>query len=230
MAIGLVLSVLSIVIYQVNAARKSAQEQEQIKLQTVSTNLESNQNEIDKLVESTKDDYLDKARALAYILEQNPKLEESNEKLKEIRDIIGADEIHLIDEKGIIFAGTVEVCFGFDCHNSDQTIPFLKCIEDKNYELAQDAQLNATEGRLFQYIGVPRRDKPGVVQIGMQPKRLSDALENNEIDNVLGQYEVGQDGYILAVNKESKEVEAIKEEEYIGKQASEIGIDRKSVV
>lgn len=179
---------------------------------------------IEELKSSLNEEFLSKARSFSEMISLNPSMIESAEELEKIKKLLDVDELHITDENGIIQWGTVPGYFGFDMGSSDQSKPFMKMITDPNFELAQEAQPNGAEGTLFQYVGVARRDVPGIVQIGMKPTRLSNALANNTPQMLLKDISVGTSGRMFAVSKADMTVCAFMDESVIGSAADEIGL------
>lgn len=140
---------------------------------------------IAELTENLNEEYISKANAFAEMLKLNPSIKDDSAELERIRKLLGVDELHVTDGNGIIYWGTVPDYFGFDFSTSEQTKPFLTILNDDTLEIAQEPQMNGAEGKLFQYIGVPRRDDKGIVQIGMEPVRLSNTLADTQPDKVL---------------------------------------------
>lgn len=189
--------------------------------------LEESKVTISELSAELDEEYISKANAFAEMIKLNPELINDAEELERIRELLGVDELHVTDENGVIYWGTIPDYFGFDFSTSEQTKPFLPILEDDTLEIAQEPQLNGAEAKLFQYISVPRRDSKGIVQIGMSPTRLTDALKDSQPDVILGDLKVGTSGSVFAVNKEDMTVVAIFDESLMGKKASEIGIDEE---
>ncbi len=196
-----------------------------MRISDAKSKIAASKSEIAQVTEDMSEEYLAKTRAFAEMIELNPSILESSDKLIQIRDELKVDELHVTNENGLIKWTTIPGYIDFDFNSSEQTKPFLPALQDKNFELAQEPQLNGAEGILFQYISVGRRDKPGIVQIGMEPKKLSDALKANQIDAVLKSITVGKNGTMFAVNKSDKTLAAFYDEALIGKAASEIGLN-----
>lgn len=140
---------------------------------------------IAELTENLNREYITKADSFAEMLRLNPYLKDDSDELERIRILLDVDELHVTDGEGVIQWGTVPNYFGFDFSTSEQTKPFLTILNDDTLEIAQEPQMNGAEGKLFQYIGVPRRDDKGIVQIGMEPVRLSNTLADTQPDKVL---------------------------------------------
>lgn len=189
----------------------------------VRTRLAENSEEAAQLTENTNEEFLAYARAFAMIIQGNPEVLESQGELNGMMKRLNVDELHVTDEKGVIRWSTVPDYIGFDMSSSGQAAEFMPAITDKSFELAQPPQPNSTRGILYQYVGVARYDKPGIVQIGMQPTRLESALANNEIGRVLERYDDG-DEFVIALNAADMTVASHYDTSLVGKAAEEIGL------
>ena len=83
--------------------------------------------------------------------------------------LLDVDELHIIDENGIIAAGSVSEYVGIDMANHKQTREFLELLdrEGEDAYLIQEQQPNAAEGKIMKYVGVRRKAMKGVVQVGL---------------------------------------------------------------
>lgn len=161
----------------------------------------SGKTEATLLRETLKESYLKQARAVAQIIAENPSILQT-ENISRLADKIGVDEIHVTDEKGILLWGNVESFYGFDFSADQQTAPFLQILQKENFELAQDPQIRGTTKELFLYVGVPRIDKPGIVQVGTHPKELETLLREKSLENILLNVGHGYEGYMYATDLE----------------------------
>ncbi|MBR2895305.1 MAG: hypothetical protein IKC03_06575, partial [Oscillospiraceae bacterium] len=222
-SIAMVIALFVVFAFQNLTAYKTSRERLDYLLDNVERDLLANEEQIKQLKLSTGEDYLARTRAFAFMIAQDPSILTSESKMNEIMTLLDVDELHVTDESGIIRWGTVPGYFGFDMATSDQTAPFMTLLTDKNAELAQEPQPNGTLGILFQYIGVARQDKNGIVQIGMQPTRLEEALANTEIGMVLKPY-IEQNEGVFALNVSDGTVAWHINEQLIGLTAEEAGM------
>lgn len=222
-AFAMILTVLLVLGSLTFSARQTATTDLLYYIEQVQHDLQENETEIALLKQNMDNDYLARARAFAAMLEANPAMLETPGWLDKVLDDLDVDELHVTDAAGVIRYGTVADYIGFDMSGSAQTEPFMALIGGGTQELAQVPQPNGTKGILFQYIGVSRRDQPGIVQIGMQPARLEAALENNEIGVVLSQYLDTNEG-MFALDAAGETVVWHPDEALIGKSAAEIGL------
>lgn len=165
---------------------------------------DSNKTELETLTDSLHKDYLTRAYAFAYIIQKNPDVINSLSELEKIKDLLQVDELHVIDEHGILIAGSIPKYIGMDFHSTKQTSEFLQILDHKEDELIQKIQPNGAEAKIFQYIGVRRQDQEGIVQIGISPTTLLEAQKRNEIPYVLGNLQLGNDLSIVCINKDDE--------------------------
>lgn len=224
MTTAFVVTIIFIFALQTIVARKNNADAAVEKLEMVKEKLLSNDSEIEKLTNSLGENNLAKARAFAEILANDETLLTDDKKLKEICDGLMVNELHIIDEKGIIIQSTVSDYLGFDMNSGEQSAAFMVIVDDPSIEIVQEPQENVADGIVIQYIGVARRDAKGFVQVGIRPEILEETLASTAIDVVLGDMDYGESGYVFAIDMESGLVLAHPNKELIGKNAEEIGI------
>ncbi len=173
----------------------------QTKTDQIVHTLEMNQEELAIIRENLDEDYLTRAKAAAYVLDQEDELSLDVEEMKYLANLLNVDEVHVIDENGIIVAGSVSQYIGIDMADHKQTRPFLALLEsdDENAYLIQDSQPNAAENKIMQYVGVARKVKKGVVQVGFKPTRQMEAEARNTYDSIFTLFpaDVGEEFFII---------------------------------
>ena len=176
-AILLILIINSII--TIISLRKQQYDTFDEKLGQVVHTMESNQIELTSIKINLNEDYLTRARAAAYIESNNPELFQDEEELARIVELLDVDEIHVIDENGIIVLSTVAEYLGLDFYKGEQTLEFISILEsdDPNAFLIQEARPNAAENKMMQYVGVARIGQKGIVQVGLEPLRQLQAQE-----------------------------------------------------
>lgn len=75
--------------------------------------IENNDNDSDALQTSLKEEYIDRAKAVAYILENNPDLQKNYDELCELASILNIDEINIFGQNGLITYSTVPDYVGY---------------------------------------------------------------------------------------------------------------------
>ncbi|HCX64405.1 MAG TPA: hypothetical protein DHN33_04250 [Eubacteriaceae bacterium] len=160
------------------------------------------------------------AHSVASIIEKDPDMLET-ENMVALAEELGVDELHVTDENGVLQYGNIPDFFGFDFAEDEQTAPFLAILDNPEMELAQEMQERGTTGELFQYIGVARKDQPGVVQIGVRPEAIEELIQIMDIQNTVDRIQVGQQGYAFVLNQEGEAI-AHSMEDRIGTNFVEI--------
>ena len=162
-------------------------------------------NSLDLTIESYKKSNIKIAQLLAEHIKNNTTIL-STDYLNNLALTLGIDEIHIIDEFGILRWGNIPDFFGFDFNTSDQTKLFLKALTDKNFSLAQDLSPRDSDGKLFSYTGVARQDKPGIVQIGVSPETIIKLTDMFSLQKVLDGKTFGETGYVYILNKDGRAI------------------------
>lgn len=140
----------------------------------------SNEEESKLLMESLKEDYITRARAVSYTLEHVDGIDNNINELKKLAALMNVDEIHLFDREGVICGGTVEEYYGISMKSGDQISYFLPMLSDETLAMCQDVSPNTAEGKFMMYAMVWREDKSGLVQVGIEPQRLFSELHGNQ--------------------------------------------------
>ncbi len=197
------------------------------KLEDVKTKLAGNEENIANLTENLSQDNLAKTRAFADMIAADPSIKTDPVKMNELKDRLMVNELHVIDEDGIITESTIDAYVGFDMKSGEQSNAFMVIVDDPSIEIAQEPQVNVAEGVVMQYIGVARKDGPGLVQVGVRPEVLENMLAGTEIDVVLREIDFGENGYVYAIDKESGEIVAHPNTGLIGTPAANAGFPAK---
>lgn len=216
-------------IIQGKNAEREAVKNAELKLEQISQTLDSNEAELENLKESLSEDYLTRAYAFAYIIQQNPEVLNSQDELERITELLNVDELHVIDENGILFAGNIPKYFGMDFHSTEQTEEFLEILENEDSYLVQDIRPNGYEQKVFQYIGVARQDKKGIVQVGMAPTRMLEAQRRNELGYIMNRIPVDKGSTLFAIDKESGEILSHSVQELVGEDMAVLGLTADNI-
>ncbi|MGN1135296.1 MAG: methyl-accepting chemotaxis protein [Oscillospiraceae bacterium] len=218
-----------IVIFSVQSLlmQKTAASTASTRIEDVISRLADNDVETQSIIDQLNSDFISKADSFAEMVALDPSILDDLDKLNEIAAMLDVDELHVTDDKGILQWGNIPGYYGFDFAASDQAKEFMPILDDTSLKIAQDAQPNGAEGKYFQYVSVARKDKKGIVQVGITPTRLQNQIEKTSIANVLSDITVGNNGYVMAVNKADGIVEAHKNAELIGQNYADIGVTEK---
>ena len=84
------------------------------KLQDVKAKLEGNGENIAQLTENLSQDNLAKTRAFADLIAADPSILKDQARLHMVKDRLQVNELHVIDQNGIITQSTIDTYVGFD--------------------------------------------------------------------------------------------------------------------
>lgn len=228
MIVALIVTITFIFIFQTFSEQRKNTLSSQEKLEMVKERLVSNDENILKLTNTLGEDNLVKARALAELLTVDKTILEDNSRLQEICERLMVNELHVIDENGIITHSTIAHYIGFDMKSGEQSAAFMVIVEDPSIEIVQEPQQNTIEKTIIQYIGVARKDNKGLVQVGIRPEILEEMLANTEIDVVLNEIDFGNNGYIYVIDGEDGTILAHPNKQLIGILAKDVGLKTES--
>lgn len=177
------------------------------KIDQIIHTMENNQVELDAIKSNLDEDYLTRAKAAAYVLEQSEDLLQDEEKLQNLAELLDVDEIHVTDENGILIYSSVPAYIGMDFQEDAQTAEFLSILEgEEDAYLIQEAQPNAAEGKIMKYVGIARKSQKGIIQIGLEPERQMEAQERNTYEYIFSRFPTNQNEEFFAVSCETGEV------------------------
>lgn len=222
MAVALVFTITAIFALQTFISKSNNRISSQDKLEDVKTKLENNKQSQENLINNLGENNLAKARAFAGLLAADSSIYGDADKLDEIKDRLMVNELHIIDEDGIIRSSTIDNYIGFDMKSGEQSNAFMVINSDPSIEIVQEPQENVADGIVMQYIGVARTDAKGFVQIGVRPEVLEKMIASSALDVVMKTIDFGQTGYVYAISSDG-EILAHKEDSLIGKNAAEAG-------
>ncbi len=227
MAAALLINISVVAVVQMLVFEQNHMADSYESLESVKEKLAENDEIIAQLTKTLGEDNLSKTRAFADMLAADASILEDTEKLKEIEERLMVNELHVIDEDGIITHSTIDAYIGFDMKSGEQSAAFMPIVDDPSMEIVQQPELNAAEGIMMQYIGVARKDAPGLVQVGIRPEVLENMLAGTQIAVVLKGIEFGEGGYVYAVDASAGEILAHPDADLIGTQAQDAGIPQR---
>ncbi len=223
MAVALIINIAVVAMIQMLVSQQNNTSNSQKSLETVKERLAQNDENISSLKETVGQNNLAKSRAFADLLAVDPSILTQAGRLEEVEERLMVNELHVIDENGIITHSTISEYLGFDMSSGEQSAAFVPIIKDPSLEIVQEPMINAAAGIVMQYIGVARKDAPGFVQVGIRPEVLENMLLGTQIDVVLRDIGFGETGYIYAVNVSDGTVLAAPDTDLIGTPAQEAG-------
>lgn len=195
----------------------------------IGTVLEENQQELIEIQQEYRQTCLHNAEIVARIIEGDPDVLNDVDQLKEIAKSVEIDEIHIFDATGRIVTGTHPEYYNLTMDSGEQILFFKPMLEDKTLELVQDITPNTAEEKPMQYSAVWSHNGEFIVQVGMEPVHVMKVTEKNELSYIFSMFRVETDGEFYAIDSESGEIIGSTDLETVGKYATEIGLDLKSI-
>lgn len=193
-------------------------------LDRVVTVLDKNDQSEEELIESLKDDYIVRAKAVSYIVDAKPQVENDVEELQKIAKLMSVDEIHLFDETGCITSGSVPKYFGYSFDSGTQMSYFKPMLTDKSLTMCQDVTPNTSEGKAMMYAITWNEAGTMMVQVGLKPQRLLDELKQNEISTVVSDMPVYKGMELYVADADTELVKGATDCDKIGKNFHDLGL------
>ena len=209
--------------FQMNEKKRGAERSAEVRRGNVEEMLAKNEADEAELVASLKDDYIIRAKAASYIVESDPSLENNIGKLKKIACFLQVDELHLFDLTGTIYGGTNRKYYGYSFDSGEQLGFFKPMLNNRFLSLCQDVTPNTAEGKPMMYAMVWREDGKGMVQVGLEPTRLLEAMRKNDISYLMSQMLVAQGVTIYIADRETGVVLGSNQQELTGRALEALG-------
>ena len=203
-----------------NSARRTGE----VMVNQVSGMLDKNRSVEETLLESLKDDYIIRAKTVAYMLEHNAAAEYDINELKKIAELMSIDEIHLFNKTGTIYSGTEPNYYGYSFDSGEQISYFKPMLNNKTLSMCQDVTPNTAEGKSMMYAITWDSSGSRMIQVGIEPKRLINELNNNRIFKVVDSMPTYEDMEIYVANAQTGEILGSTDNKN-GKNLRDIGID-----
>ena len=210
---------------QVNSNRKNAYKTTNLLVEQARVIIKNNEERQEALVLSLKEDYINRAKTISYIIDHNPDIHTNQDELLRLAEMEQVDEIHLFDASGVIYTSTVSKYVGYSFNDGEQISFFKPMLDDKTLTMCQDITPNTAEAKSMMYAICWNFDGTFMVQVGIEPKRLIAEMHSTEITEIIGGMAVYESTTIMAADIKTGEILGSTKKEQEGKKLSEIGID-----
>lgn len=227
-ALTVMLLILGTYVVLMSNNEKNAKKTGEVMINQMSGILTQNRSDEETLVASLKEEYMIRAKTVAYMLEHDASAEYDVEELCKIANMLSVDEIHLFDETGTIYSGTRPQYYGFGFDSGEQIGYFKPMLMDKTLSMCQEVQPNTAEGKSMMYAITWDSNGERMIQVGIEPTRLLEELKNNQISNVVDSMPVYENLEIYVADTDTEEVLGATDAQ-IGMKLSEIGIDVSNI-
>ena len=188
-----------------------------------------NEREVEQIKADYANNCLINAKAVAYIVQNQPEIIGDQAEINKIVKLFQVDEFHIFDENGTLYAGSEPKYFGLNFRSGEQMQFFLPMLEDKSLKLCQEITPNTAEQKYMQYAAVWKEDGRDIVQIGMKPERVLEAMRRNELSYIFSLVTADHGSVICAVDPETYQVLGSTRQDHIGRNISELGISADQI-
>lgn len=135
---------------------------------------------------------------------------------KELAEKMNVDEIHFFNPQGKIISGTHPQYYGYTFNSGEQMKFFAPMLHDRRLKLCQDIVPNTAENKEMQYAAVWLDDGSGIVQIGMEPRRLLQRMAEKSLSKVIDGMPFDVNGYFHVLDKNTYEIVASTAKNSVG--------------
>lgn len=191
--------------------------------------VEENETELGVVKEELRTSCILRARAAAYILQQDKSKIKNPDEINKIASLLEVDEIHVFNESGTLYAGNKPKYYGYNFYSGNQLKFFQPMLEDKTLSLCQEITPNTAEYKMMQYAACWMEDGSSIVQIGLEPERVMEQTKKNEISYVFSLFATDDGSALLAINPETYAVSGSTDPELLGKRVAWIGIEKEKM-
>ncbi len=188
--------------------------------------LAQNDKTVSQLQEELKSDFLIRAKAAAYMIQYNQDAIYDIDKLKHIVALLQIDEIHLFTHEGKIYSGNIPKYYGYTINSGEQMRFFTPLLNDYELELAQDVTPNTAEGKEMQYVAVWSEDRQHIVQIGIEPLRLLEAMAATELSYIFSRLTHSANTVVFAVAATNGKIISSTNKAINGYSLSDLGLNK----
>ena len=189
--------------------------------------IDKNQKNEDDMIQSLKEDYIVRAKAVSYIIDAKPEAEKNTTELKKIADLMSIDEIHIFNKKGKIYSGSEPKYYGYSFDSGEQMAYFKPMLKNKKLTMCQDVTPNTSEGKKMMYALVWNEAGNRMIQVGIEPVRLLHEVRQNEADVVVANMPVYKGISLYVTDKKSGKIYGATDSKKIGKTLDDIGLGKQ---
>lgn len=187
--------------------------------EVLSTNTES----LETLTTSLQEEYIIKAKTAAYILEIEDITTEAE--YQELANLLEVDEIHVFNEEGVIYEGSICEYYGYSFSSGAQMDFFSPLLEDKELTLCQDISPNTAESKYMMYIATWKSDGSDIVQIGIEPERILEEQSQNDLSYIFSNMIKDEDTNLYAIDIATGIITGCTQSAYVNVESSSLGLD-----
>ena len=185
-------------VLQVGLNRQSARTTCYMIIDQVEEVITSGSKDVAVLMETLKEEYSLRVQLISELIGSRIGEDFTTEDYRALAPHVTVDEIHLFDSTGTIINGTNPEYIGYSFDSGEQMGFFKPMLTDRSLVLCQDVVPNTAEGKPMMYAITWTSDGQYMVQIGIEPSRLLEAMDTNDISHIITDMPI-TDGMLLCV-------------------------------
>lgn len=210
-------------IIQSRGNKRTAENTSQMLLDQIISVLDKNNTEEEELLASLKEDYIVRAKAVAYMIDHNRDKSLNAEDYIKMAELMSVDEIHLFNKNGEIYNGSNPEYYGLSFESGEQIGYFAPMLKHKTLSMCQDVTPNTAEGKSMMYAITWNDTGTKMIQIGVEPTRLLEQLKQNQLDIVIDNMPAYEGYEFCVADKASGTIKGATDNLKVGKTYDEIG-------
>ncbi|MBO6108134.1 MAG: GGDEF domain-containing protein [Eubacterium sp.] len=221
--IGLLLTLLFRI--QTRANRDNAYRSSGLLIDQLEQLIETNDDKVRSLTASLKDDYVTRSKAVSYMIDKNPEIENRITELAWLTNLLSVDEIHLFDTDGKLYSGTKPGYYGENLRTSKRFSKFAKMLDEKNFTMCEPVNYETGSSMQMMYAISWNDAHKHLVMVGITPRRLLNELSTNQMDKVIREIPAYDGVEILVANDDDNVVIGATNTNHLDRTLDEIGIE-----
>ncbi len=166
----------------------------------------ANEQDIEVLMATLKDEYGVRANLVANLLDQGVGANGTQADYQAVAEQADVEELHIFNSEGTIVNGTTPTYYGFNFNAGDQMHYFLPMLKDRDLTMCQDMTPNTAEGKPMMYAITWNSTKEWMVQVGVTPNHLLQVKEHSSLTQAIARMPVTEGMMVCILNDETKEV------------------------
>ena len=151
------------------------------------------------------------------------------EELQKIADLMSIDEIHLFDNSGTIYSGSVPKYYGYSFRSGEQMAYFTPMLSDKSLTMCQDVTPNTSEGKKMMYAITWNESGDRMIQVGIEPVRLLEKVKQNEVSTIVSNMPMYEGISLYVADIDTGEIYGATDRTKIGQTLEDIGLSKKQL-
>lgn len=219
--LGLLMGILYMIHIRIN--RENAYQASELLIDQIKHVVEENDDKVRSLTASLKDDYVTRAKAVSYILDNHPKLERRITELAWLTNLFSIDEIHLFNADGKLFSGTKPAFYGDNLTTSKTFGPFAKMLTEKNFTMCQSILEDNYTNKQMMYAVCWNDAHKRLCMVGVEPMRLMNELATTQMDAVIKEFPTYEGIEIIVADDATDKIVGATTPSLIGKTLEDAG-------